>query len=205
MNNPLIDWNFKIVTDLLQIHLAPDPKLSGTRCSLRKENGQITITCAPDFDFQAPGKQAWLTKVIEEQVRSYARGILPSQLRQLATDNDLHVDIIKINSARGRWGSCIERRTSKFSLSSLLFGPQKTDTKFTINLSFFVLLLPLHLQKLVMLHELTHTLEMNHSPRFHQKLNTMLGGNEKALEKELKHYSTNIFCFSNYATSTTSK
>jgi hypothetical protein len=42
---------------------------------------------------------------------------------------------------------------------------------------------------LVLLHELAHTLVMNHSPKFHATLNALLPmHNEKALNRQLKKY-----------------
>ncbi len=184
-----IDWNFHIKSELLSFSIVPDPGLKQGTCSIHKEMGQVSILCHPEIDFQAEGMQAWLTKVIEEQIRSYAKGILPARLRALSKEFNLPIRSVHINSSHGRWGSC-SRHVKKN-----LLGIIKEDSGYSINLSLYTLLLPGHLQRLIMLHELTHTLEMNHSPRFHAKLNAMLGGTEAQLEKELKQYSTNIFTF----------
>lgn len=184
----LIDFDFAIRTESLLIELKPEEALRGKVFTVRvhKDMGHVVLLCPPDTDFQEEGRQQWLQKVIEEQVRSYARGILPARLRHLSEQFGLPVKEVHVNAARGRWGSCVSRkRHSLFHVK----------TEYTINLSIFTLLLPASLQRLVLLHELTHTVEMNHSPRFHQRLNAMLGGNEKQLEKELKRYQTSIFSF----------
>ena len=80
---------------------------------------------------------------------------------------------MSIHKTRGRWGSCSSRGN--------------------INLSLYLLLLPHHLQDLVMHHELTHLVEMNHSPRFHALLDEAVGGREAEYEAELKRFDTNIF------------
>lgn len=183
-----IDWNFRIQTESFGFSLLADPTLKTGSYRIRKEMGNVTLLCPPDTDFQAEGRQEWLTKVVEEQVRSYAKGLLPARLRELSRQFDLPVKEVHINAARGRWGSCVGHKQRSFL---------RTTTEYTINLSLFTLLLPPHLQRLILLHELTHTLEMNHSERFHQKLDAMLGGTEKQLEKELKKYKTDIFSFAN--------
>lgn len=185
-----IDWNFRIDTDTLHIDLLPDPTIKKGSQTIRihKEMGHVSLLCPPDFDFEGEGVQAWLVKAIEEQIRSYAKGILPARLRELSQEFGLPVKEVHVNGARGRWGSCVGRTHRTLFHSS---------TEYTINFSFFTLLLPERLQRLILLHELTHTLEMNHSPRFHQKLDAMLGGDEKKLVRELKSYTTSIFSFCN--------
>ena len=79
---------------------------------------------------------------------------------------------VKINSSRGRWGSCSARKA--------------------INLSYFLVLLPKHLIDYVLLHELSHTREMNHGDRFWTLLNSMTGGKAFELREELKKYKTDI-------------
>lgn len=183
-----IDWDFCIKTDLLSFSLVPDPGLKPGAFSVHKEMGNISILAHPDTDFDASGMQEWLTKVIEEQIRSYAKGILPARLRALSKQFNLPIESIHINASHGRWGSCSRKVTKVLGCISKTSG-------YSINLSLYTLLLPEPLQRLIMLHELTHTLEMNHSARFHTLLNEMLGGTEAQLERELKHYTTSIFAF----------
>ena len=75
---------------------------------------------------------------------------------------------MKINASTGRWGSCSARGD--------------------INLSLHLMLLPLHLIDYVLLHELCHTREMNHGPRFWALLDRMTDGKARALCEELKSF-----------------
>ena len=186
-----IDWNFRLESDDITLCLQPDATLHDGMFRLTKDRGHVTLLGPEDYDFSDPEHQKWLEKVIEEQIRSYARGILPARLRELSQQFNLPFADVRINAAHGRWGSCgRKQKRSLFGLSS--------QTDYHIHLSLYTLLLPERLQRLVMLHELTHTLEMNHSPRFHARLNAMLDGQEAALEKELKKYTTSIFAFAQH-------
>jgi len=94
---------------------------------------------------------------------------LPERLAELATKYDFSYRIIRIKDNKSRWGSC----------SSL--G--------AINLSLGLMRIPTHLIDYVLLHELCHTVEMNHGPRFWALMNKVTGGDAKKLRLELRKYS----------------
>ena len=96
----------------------------------------------------------------------------PPRLDRLSKQCGLPYASVKINSSQGRWGSC--------------------STKKDINLSYYLVLLPSYLIDYVLLHELCHTREMNHSERFWSLLNQFTEGKALALRGELKKYRTEI-------------
>lgn len=61
---------------------------------------------------------------------------------------------LKVSSARRRWGSCNSRGNISFTWRLILVPPQVMDY--------------------VVVHELTHLLEMNHSPRFWRKVEQVM-------------------------------
>ena len=198
---PHIDWDFGIQTDCLHVHI-----IKGTRegfylhnqAAVTAKNARhevvivkpavLELVCPPDCDFDAEGRQEWLERCIVEGVRSHAKAQLVPRMLDYARLHNIKLHEVKINNSKGHWGSCARHRDR--SMAGLGGG-----VYFNINLSLFTLLLPLPVQQLILLHELTHTRHMDHSPAFHHDLDIWLGGKEKALEQELKRYTTSIFSF----------
>lgn len=166
---PVIDLDYRIDTEYFKLSL-----ISGQRDKFlaHSELGEMRIVCPPTTDFMDEKLQEWLRKVIEEALRRNAKIILPPRLYLLSGQNGLPYKEVKINSSRGRWGSCSARKT--------------------INLSYFLVLLPKHLMDYVLLHELCHTREMNHGERFWALLNSLTGGKALELREELKRYKTEV-------------
>lgn len=166
---PVIDLNFRIDAEYFKLSLVAG---KGDKFLAHSELGKMEIVCPPSADFTDENLQLWLQKVIEEALRRNAKIILPPRLYQLAGQHQLSYKSVKINSSRGRWGSC-------------------SATK-AINLSYFLMLLPQHLIDYVLLHELSHTREMNHGDRFWELLNAFTDGKALALREELRKYKTEI-------------
>lgn len=97
---------------------------------------------------------------------------LPPRIEYLAKLHGFHYNGLRINNAHTRWGSCNAKRS--------------------INLSLSLVTLPQHLIDYVILHELCHTVEMNHGPRFWALLDSVTDNRAKALRKEMKAFHTVI-------------
>lgn len=166
---PLIDLNYRIDTEFFKLSLVSGQR---ERFLSRSELGEMQIICPPDADFTEPELQEWLRKVIEEALRRNAKIILPPRLYALSIRHGLTYKSVKINSSSGRWGSCSARGS--------------------INLSYYLVLLPPHLIDYVLLHELAHTREMNHGERFWALLDKFTDGKALALRNELKQYRTDF-------------
>jgi predicted metal-dependent hydrolase len=111
---------------------------------------------------------------VEKALRYEANRLLPAKVKLFAQRHGFTVSDVKINKSRTRWGSC--------------------SSKKSINLSYYCMLLPEHLINHVILHELCHTVEMNHGDSFRQLLDKVSGGKSKEHTKELKAFK-NLFEF----------
>ena len=106
-----------------------------------------------------------------EQIASMRRAAhldLPPRVAAIAARTGLKYNRLSIRAARTKWGSCSGRND--------------------ISLSLYMMLLPDRLRDYVIIHELCHTVHHNHSPRFHALVDSLTGGRERELDRELKKY-----------------
>ena len=82
----------------------------------------------------------------EPALRRRAARELPTELRALAAAHDVTVTRISIRNQRSRWGAC--------------------SSMGSITLNWRLILVPVDVREYVMIHELMHRRELNHSPRF---------------------------------------
>lgn len=130
------------------------------------KDGVLSISYPEPVTVEQEDFQFFIKETIENACRKEANRILPNRVRELAHKNNFVVGDIKINKSRSRWGSC--------------------SSKKNINLSYFCMMLPDYLVDFVILHELCHTVEMNHGPRFWALLDRVSCNKAKELTQELK-------------------
>lgn len=143
-----------------------------TQFSLIFKEGILYIVCPSGSDYTDQNLQERIKNAITLVMRNEAKRLFPDWIRGLAKKNGFEVASVKINNSRSRWGSCSSQKN--------------------ISLSLYCMLLPQHLIELVMLHELCHTVEMNHSERFWSLLDKVTNGRSKELTAELKKFKTNF-------------
>lgn len=136
--------------------------------TIRNSNDEIVIYCPPNIDFTNESIQKLLKAAIKRAIKRRAEEYLPQVLKTWADRYQLFYKQVKISQSRSRWGSC--------------------STTKRINLSCYLMLLPPHLMDYVILHELAHLKEMNHSTNFWDLLNNMIDGQAKQLRKELREF-----------------
>jgi hypothetical protein len=133
----------------------------------------LTIEYPATQKIHSPAVQTAIRKGIVYFLRQAAKRQLPPLLIQMAEKNGFKVKTIKIQASKTRWGSCSRENS--------------------INLSLYLLLLPQHLIEYVILHELCHTVEHNHSDRFWALLRKVAPASE-SLRKELaQHHIRGVF------------
>ena len=138
---------------------------------LKLKEGILSISCPASTDYQDERVQQTIRDLIEKTFRYEAKRLFPQKVKVLAQRHGFMVSDVKINKSRTRWGSCTSRKS--------------------INLSYYCMLLPEYLVDFVILHELCHTIEMNHGERFWQLLDKVSDGRAKEFTKELKKFKTN--------------
>ena len=135
-------------------------------------DGGMVLLCPDDYDMESEKVQSVLERALLQTLKTSAAGILPRMVGELAASHGMKYSSVKVSTAKSRWGSCSSRGV--------------------ISLSCYLLLLPEHLVRYVILHELAHTREMNHGPRFWALLDDMTGGRAHELRKEISGFSPGI-------------
>ena len=164
-----VDLSFRIHADCFHLSLASS-KLK--HFTIRKEEEEMIIYCPENVDFKREDVQKLVRSAILRAMKKAAETYLPPLLSMWAERFGLTYRKVRITGARSRWGSCSAART--------------------ISLSCYLMLLPAKLMDYVILHELAHTKEMNHGPRFWELLDGMTEGKALLLRKELRAYRTSF-------------
>lgn len=164
-----VDLSFRIHADCFHLSLASS-KLK--HFTIRREEEKMIIYCPENVDFKREDVQKLVRSAILRAMKKAAETYLPPLLSMWAERFGLTYRKVRITSARSRWGSCSAART--------------------ISLSCYLMLLPAKLMDYVILHELAHTKEMNHGPRFWELLDGMTEGKALLLRKELRAYRTSF-------------
>lgn len=157
------DLNFSIEAECFRLKLETSP-LKNFTVSMRNET--VVIACPAHADFTTERVQTLVKNAVMRAMRKKAEEYLPPLVQYWSSLFDLPYNKVTISKARSRWGSCSSKRD--------------------ISLSFYLMLLPAHLMDYVILHELAHTREMNHGPKFWELLNQLTDGKALALRKELR-------------------
>ncbi len=109
-----------------------------------------------------------IPKAAIEALRAQAKRRLPEVVEKLARQHGFKYGNVRIKALKSKWGSCTVRGD--------------------LNLSLFLMRLPDHLIDYVVLHELCHTVHLNHSANFHALLDRVTQGRHRALNRELRKF-----------------
>jgi len=116
--------------------------------------------------------QNWIREHMEQIVKKRAATFLPQKALQLAQQHQITIQKVQVRKSLTRWGSC---------------GNQNT-----LNLSYFLLFLPIHLIEYAILHELAHIKVKDHSKAYWMHLESMVTG-ARLLDSEIKGYGIGVF------------
>ncbi len=157
-----IDMDFCISTDLFSLHLE---STSQTSFHLSQRVGHTTLYC-PEGQLSADALfQKRMRRVIREVLRSQARLLFVPRLNRWSARTGLTFNRMAIHDVKTRWGSYSGRGN--------------------LNLSLYLLLMDACYVDYTMCHELCHSREMNHGPRFWALLDSVLGCDSRRLGREM--------------------
>ncbi len=108
--------------------------------------------------------------IIRQRLRQWldrrARESLTSWVLQLSQQHNLPVNKISVRSQKTRWGSCSARKNISLNRNLLFLKPEQIEY--------------------LLIHELCHTVHMNHSPAYWKKVSE-LSPDYQGIDKSLRH------------------
>ncbi len=118
----------------------------GDRYPLTLTSNRSDILYLDDQFYLAPHYQAYAKSAFINWYQQRANAIIPMRVEFYAQKTGLHFQRIRISSARKRWGSC--------------------SSQGSISINWRLIMTPINVLDSVIIHELAHLKELNHSKRF---------------------------------------
>jgi predicted metal-dependent hydrolase len=116
--------------------------------------------------------QQLIRQAVVATYRLEAKAYLPGRVAYFAQKFNFSYARVVVKNAGTRWGSCSATNN--------------------INLNLHLMRLPEALRDYIILHELAHTVEKNHGPRFWALLQR-ISGDARGLDRQLKAYRIAVF------------
>lgn len=119
---------------------------AGTRLKVERHGQHINVSLPPNMSLASSAATTAVRNAVIVALRIEAKSYLPKRLAYLAEQLGYSFNKVRFSHASGRWGSC--------------------SSNGTISLNIALMKLPFELIDYVLIHELTHTKQMNHSSAF---------------------------------------
>ena len=118
----------------------------GAKLHAKRQDLKIVLSLPDQFTVSDATVQNEIRGAMQAALRVEAKHYLPRRLATLARHSDSHYEKVRFSHASTRWGSC--------------------SSSGTISLNIALMQLPFDLIDYVLIHELCHTKQMNHSQDF---------------------------------------
>jgi predicted metal-dependent hydrolase len=138
-----------------------------TSIGSHESSDQLVVLLPPHHYPEDPTVQDYLQKKSVTLLRRDAEEYLPGRVAELADMFGFSYNSVQVKLLKRRWGSCNSKKELVFNLNIM-----SLDT--------------LHIDY-VILHELTHTIHMNHGSDFWEHMETVMP-NSKKIAKDVRHY-----------------
>ena len=115
--------------------------------------------------------------LLEHFFKDYARFYLQQRLEQLSKESGLVYNRLTVRAQKTRWGSC--------------------SAKKNINLNYRLLFINKHLVDYILLHELVHTIHMNHSNAFWTSLKLLIP-DARSKDRQVNQITRSLPCWMFY-------
>ncbi|MBM3209957.1 M48 family metallopeptidase [Candidatus Saccharibacteria bacterium] len=139
--------------------------------NINTEGSVITVNLPQKITSDNEVVQQLIRPHIVKALKKEAKIYLPKRLALLAENHGFYYERVRFSHTSSRWGSC--------------------STKGTISLNIALMKLPLEIIDYVLIHELCHTVHMNHSSEFWKAVQ-LVCNDYKLLRQKLKNYSPYI-------------
>jgi len=161
----VLNENSHLQTHTFELHIFRTQRIN-IYVSLKE--GILHIACPEETDFNSEQMQQTLWAILTKVMQIEAKRVLPARVEKLASLHGFKYTGATVRKTKTRWGSC--------------------SSKKQLNLSVSLLFLPEYLIDYVILHELCHTVEMNHSQRFWTLMEKVTNGNARKFREELRQW-----------------
>jgi len=134
-------------------------------------DGIIKVRYPEGTDVRSEKIQEVIRQGIEKALKLEAENWIPFRIKKFSAQHGFKYKDIRFKNARTRWGSCSHDNN--------------------LNFNIHLMMLPEYLIDYVILHELCHTIEKNHSHKFWSLMDKILmvtNSGSKRTDKELKKY-----------------
>ena len=164
----IFDLKTNFETKSHRLAIIPD-HIDKTRMNIY--DGIIKVRYPAEMDVRDHGIQKVIRSGIDKALRLEAEEWIPFRIKKFSIQHKFKYKDIRFKNMRTRWGSCSHDNNLNFNIQ--------------------LMMLPEYLIDYVILHELSHTIEKNHSERYWALVDRILGvvqGGSKRIDKDLKKY-----------------